>query len=137
LGVASLLEGNVLSDGGAMRIGVELVDGGNGFSRWSKRFEVSVSNIIKVQEEVQLVGFGAFSFPILLVAVAWKWLRSEPIDSQGVKVFGSVVLLLAVCTAFGLGPEWRPFAGTIAAGGWRAFYWRTCCCRPRIRQARR
>jgi TolB-like protein len=52
LGVASLLEGNVLSDGGAMRIGVELVDGGNGFSRWSKRFEVSVSNIIKVQEDI-------------------------------------------------------------------------------------
>ena len=36
LGVASLLEGNVLSDGGVVRIGVELIDGGNGFSRWSR-----------------------------------------------------------------------------------------------------
>ena len=36
LGVASLLDGNVISEGGTVRIGIELIDGNNGFSRWSK-----------------------------------------------------------------------------------------------------
>jgi TolB-like protein/tetratricopeptide (TPR) repeat protein len=52
LGVASLLDGNVLTDGGIVRIGVELIDGNNGFSRWSRRFELPMGNIIDVQAEI-------------------------------------------------------------------------------------
>jgi TolB-like protein len=52
LGVASLLDGNVLSEGGTVRIGIELIDGDNGFSRWSKRFELPMGNIIDLQEEI-------------------------------------------------------------------------------------
>jgi TolB-like protein len=52
LGVASLLDGNVLSEGGTVRIGVELIDGRNGFSRWSKRFELPMGNIIDAQEQI-------------------------------------------------------------------------------------
>ena len=52
LGVASLLDGNVLSEGGTVRIGIELIDGNNGFSRWSKRFELPMGNIIDLQEEI-------------------------------------------------------------------------------------
>ncbi|WP_081774289.1 TIR domain-containing protein [Sphingomonas sp. URHD0057] len=52
LGVANLLDGNVLSEGGIVRIGIELIDGDNGFSRWSKRFELPMGNIIEVQEEI-------------------------------------------------------------------------------------
>jgi S-DNA-T family DNA segregation ATPase FtsK/SpoIIIE len=65
----------------------------------------------------QFLGFGAFLFPLLLLVLAWKWLRSEAIEAQVVKVMGSAVLLVAVCTAFSLGPEWRPFGGVIVAGG--------------------
>lgn len=66
---------------------------------------------------LQLLGLASFSMPILLLALAWKWLRSEPIDSQLVKVAGSVMLVLGVCTAISLGPNWRPFSGTVAPGG--------------------
>lgn len=52
LGVANLLDGNVLSEGGTVRIGIELIDGNNGFSRWSKRFELPMGNIIEVQEQI-------------------------------------------------------------------------------------
>jgi S-DNA-T family DNA segregation ATPase FtsK/SpoIIIE len=66
---------------------------------------------------LQSLGLGSFGFPFLLLALAWKWLRSEPIDAQIIKVIGSVVFVLALCTGFALGPEWRPFSGTITAGG--------------------
>jgi TolB-like protein/tetratricopeptide (TPR) repeat protein len=52
LGVASLLDGNVLSEGGTVRIGIELIDGDSGFSRWSKRFELPMGNIIDVQDDI-------------------------------------------------------------------------------------
>ena len=66
---------------------------------------------------LQLLGLASLSMPILLLALAWKWLRSEPIDSQLVKVAGSVMLVLGICTALSLGPNWRPFSGTVAPGG--------------------
>ena len=66
---------------------------------------------------LQLLGLASFSMPVLLLALSWKWLRSEPIDSQLVKVAGSLMLVLGVCTALSLGPNWRPFAGTVAPGG--------------------
>ncbi|HYI96728.1 MAG TPA: DNA translocase FtsK 4TM domain-containing protein [Bryobacteraceae bacterium] len=66
---------------------------------------------------LQLGGLGAFTLPVLLFALAWKWLRSEPIGAQMVKLIGSTALALGACTAFSLGPEWRPFGGAIAAGG--------------------
>lgn len=66
---------------------------------------------------LQLLGLASFAVPILLLALAWKWLRSERIDSQLVKVAGSVMLVLGVCTALSLGPNWRPFSGTVTPGG--------------------
>jgi TolB-like protein/tetratricopeptide (TPR) repeat protein len=50
LGVASLVDGNVLAAGGTIRIGIELVDGKSGFSRWSNKFELPMGNILDVQE---------------------------------------------------------------------------------------
>jgi TolB-like protein/tetratricopeptide (TPR) repeat protein len=52
LGVASLVDGNVLSANGMVRIGVELIDGKTGFSRWSDRFELPMGNIMELQEEI-------------------------------------------------------------------------------------
>jgi S-DNA-T family DNA segregation ATPase FtsK/SpoIIIE len=66
---------------------------------------------------LQLAGLGAFMMPVLLFALGWKWLRSEPIEAQWVKLIGSTALVLGACTAFSLGPEWRPFGGAVSAGG--------------------
>jgi DNA segregation ATPase FtsK/SpoIIIE-like protein len=38
----------------------------------------------------QLLGLSAFSLPVLLWLLAWKWIRSADIQAAGVKVFGSV-----------------------------------------------
>ncbi len=66
---------------------------------------------------LQMLGLGAFGFPFLLFMLAWKWLRSEPVESQGVKIFGGMLFVLSLCTAFALGPGWRPFGGAVTAGG--------------------
>lgn len=66
---------------------------------------------------LQVAGLGAFTIPALLLVLAWRWFSSRPIEAQFFKTFGAISLVLAVCTAFSLGPEWRPFGGTIAAGG--------------------
>ena len=66
---------------------------------------------------LQFLGLASFAMPVLLLALAWKWLRSEPIGSQLVKVAGALMLVLGVCTALSLGPNLRPFSGTVAPGG--------------------
>jgi S-DNA-T family DNA segregation ATPase FtsK/SpoIIIE len=66
---------------------------------------------------LQFAGLGAFTIPALLVLMAWKWLRSEPIEAQFIKSVGSGMLVVGVCTALSLAPTWRPFGGTILAGG--------------------
>src|SRR5436190_21548473 len=35
---------------------------------------------------LQIAGLGAFTLPILLFGLAWKWLRSEVIDAQVIKL---------------------------------------------------
>src|SRR5688572_15787136 len=66
---------------------------------------------------LQLAGLGAFTVPVLLFALAWKWLRSDPIEAQLVRLIGASALVLGACTAFSLGPQWRPFGGDVSAGG--------------------
>jgi S-DNA-T family DNA segregation ATPase FtsK/SpoIIIE len=66
---------------------------------------------------LQFGGLGSFTLPFLLVALAWKWFRSDPIEAQFFKVSGAIALVLGVCTAFSLGPQWHPFGGRIAIGG--------------------
>jgi DNA segregation ATPase FtsK/SpoIIIE, S-DNA-T family len=66
---------------------------------------------------LQLAGLGAFTVPVLLFALAWKWLRSEAIAAQVIKLIGASAFVLGVCTAFSLGPQWHPFAGAVSAGG--------------------
>ena len=52
LGVANLLTGNVRVEGGQVRIAIELVDGGNGFSTWSNTFDRPLANLLQLQEEI-------------------------------------------------------------------------------------
>jgi S-DNA-T family DNA segregation ATPase FtsK/SpoIIIE len=65
----------------------------------------------------QLLGLSAFSMPVLLWMMAWKWIRSEAIPAATVKVIGAVVLFLSISTALSIRPFWRPWNGAFSAGG--------------------
>jgi DNA segregation ATPase FtsK/SpoIIIE, S-DNA-T family len=65
----------------------------------------------------QLLGLSAFSVPILLWLVAWKWIRSAPIEAAVVKVLGALVLFLSLSTALSIHPFLRPWNGAFSAGG--------------------
>jgi S-DNA-T family DNA segregation ATPase FtsK/SpoIIIE len=65
----------------------------------------------------QLLGLSAFSLPMLLWAMAWRWIRSEDIPAATAKVIGSAVLFLSVSTALSIRPFWRPWNGAFSAGG--------------------
>jgi DNA segregation ATPase FtsK/SpoIIIE, S-DNA-T family len=65
----------------------------------------------------QLLGLSAFSLPVMLWLLAWKWIRSRDIQAAAVKVFGAVVLFLSISTALSIRPFWRPWNGAFSAGG--------------------
>jgi DNA segregation ATPase FtsK/SpoIIIE, S-DNA-T family len=66
---------------------------------------------------LQIFGLAAWAFPISIICLGWKWVRSETIAAPAIKVFGFVLLSLATCSAFGLLPDWRPIARVIPASG--------------------
>jgi S-DNA-T family DNA segregation ATPase FtsK/SpoIIIE len=66
---------------------------------------------------LQLFGLSAFVFPAVLVLLAWKWVRSENIESPLIKVLGWVLFLASMSGLLGLIPEVRFFSGAIPAGG--------------------
>ncbi|HMD48420.1 MAG TPA: DNA translocase FtsK 4TM domain-containing protein, partial [Bryobacteraceae bacterium] len=65
----------------------------------------------------QLLGLSAFSLPVLLWMLAWKWIRSDAIPAATMKMIGSVVLFLSISTALSIRPFWRPWSGAFSAGG--------------------
>jgi len=65
----------------------------------------------------QLLGLSAFSLPVLLWMLAWKWIRSAPIQAATVKVLGAVLLFLSISTALSIRPIWQPWGGAFSAGG--------------------
>jgi S-DNA-T family DNA segregation ATPase FtsK/SpoIIIE len=66
---------------------------------------------------LQLLGFAAYAIPVLMVLLGWKWLRSASIEAPWIKLFGAALLMASTCTAFSLGPAWRPIGGVLPAGG--------------------
>ena len=52
LGVKYVLEGNVRKAGNQVRVGVELVDAGDGTERWAQRFDRPLADIFAVQDEI-------------------------------------------------------------------------------------
>jgi DNA segregation ATPase FtsK/SpoIIIE, S-DNA-T family len=65
----------------------------------------------------QLLGLSAFSLPVLLWMLAWRWIRSDYIQAATVKVIGAMVLFLSISTALSIRPFWRPWNGAFSAGG--------------------
>ena len=66
---------------------------------------------------LQMLGLAALSLPVLLWLLAWKWVRSTPIEAPSVKISGALLLLLSTCTALSIGRPWRPLGGAFSAGG--------------------
>ena len=66
---------------------------------------------------LQLFGLGAFGLPLLLWMAAWKWVRSEPIETPVAKILGAALLFASIGVGFALGPDLRPWGGAFAAGG--------------------
>jgi S-DNA-T family DNA segregation ATPase FtsK/SpoIIIE len=66
---------------------------------------------------LQLFGLAAYSIPVFMVALAWKWLRSAPLEAPVVKVIGAAGLVMSFGTAVGLAPAWYPIGGTLPASG--------------------
>jgi len=64
----------------------------------------------------QAFGAAAFLFPLLTFVLAWKWIRSHPIDSGLAKSFGAGLLALSLGAALSFLP-WRLFGGNIRIGG--------------------
>jgi DNA segregation ATPase FtsK/SpoIIIE, S-DNA-T family len=65
---------------------------------------------------LQTFGVAAMLFPLLAFLLSWKWIRSEALQAGGVKVFGSVLLTLSICTTCSFAP-FHIFAGTVPIGG--------------------
>jgi S-DNA-T family DNA segregation ATPase FtsK/SpoIIIE len=64
----------------------------------------------------QTFGAAAFLFPLLTFLLSWKWIRSEELEAGGVKMFGAILLTLALSAAFSFVPL-RLFDGAIRIGG--------------------
>jgi TolB-like protein len=52
LGVAYLLDGNVQTAGGRLRVAAELINGETGFTEWSSQFDRPTTDIFSVQDEI-------------------------------------------------------------------------------------
>ncbi len=66
---------------------------------------------------LQAFGLAAFSFPVLLLLLAWKWVRSSPLEAPAARVAGAALFTLSLAALVSLVPDWRVFGGAIPAGG--------------------
>lgn len=66
---------------------------------------------------LQLFGLSAFILPVLLILLAWKWVRSETIEGPGVKLFGAALFIGSTSVLVSLIPGWRLYSGAVPAGG--------------------
>jgi S-DNA-T family DNA segregation ATPase FtsK/SpoIIIE len=66
---------------------------------------------------LQAGGLAAYTLPVMILLLGWKWVRSAEIAAPWAKVVGSTLWMVATCTGLGLLPDWRPIAGTLPAGG--------------------
>ncbi len=65
----------------------------------------------------QTFGVLSFGIPVMLIWLAWNWVRGRAVETPLVRIAGSVLLLLSACASFALGPKWSLFGGTVQPGG--------------------
>ena len=64
----------------------------------------------------QAFGAAAFLFPLLLFLLSWRWIRCEELEAGAIKIAGSMLLTLSLCTVFSFLPV-RLFGGAVRIGG--------------------
>ena len=65
----------------------------------------------------QLLGLAAFGIPVLLWLLAWRWVHSSEVAAPGIKVCGSLLFLLSICSMLSISPFWHPWNGAFSCGG--------------------
>lgn len=79
---------------------------------WTGRFGSTLADFI-----YSALGLAALSLPILVVAAGIQRLRHRPVGAPAVRVIGALLLVAGICTLLSLFPLWRPFEGSVPAGG--------------------
>ena len=72
----------------------------------------SISDVL-----LQGFGLGAYVLPLLILLLAWRWLRGSAIAAPWARVAGGLAWIASTCTALGLFKDWHPIAGALPAGG--------------------
>ena len=66
---------------------------------------------------LQTLGLGSFLVPVFLLVLAWKWIQSNDVEDQWIRLGGGVLFFLATLATLGFWSDWRLFDGTIPLGG--------------------
>ncbi|MBZ5674381.1 MAG: DNA translocase FtsK [Acidobacteriia bacterium] len=66
---------------------------------------------------LQGFGLGAYVLPLLVLMLAWRWLRGSAIAAPWARLAGGLAWIGSTCTALGLFKDWHPIAGALPAGG--------------------
>ncbi len=66
---------------------------------------------------LQGFGLGAYVLPVLVLILAWRWLRGSAIAAPWARLAGGLAWVASTCTALGLFKDWHPIAGAIPGGG--------------------
>lgn len=66
---------------------------------------------------LQVFGLAAFALPVMSVALAWKWLRSRPVEAPFIKITGTLSLVVFCSAGLAMIPNFRVFERTVAPGG--------------------
>jgi S-DNA-T family DNA segregation ATPase FtsK/SpoIIIE len=65
---------------------------------------------------LQSLGAAAFVLPLLTFVLAWRWIRSEPLEAGLAKIAGAILLTASLCTGLAFAPV-RIMGGTVRIGG--------------------
>ncbi len=65
---------------------------------------------------LQGLGAAAFVLPLLTFVLAWRWIRSEPLETEWAKIIGAILLTLSLGTGLAFLPV-HIMGGTVRIGG--------------------
>jgi len=81
-------------------------------TNWTGRFGATLADLI-----YSSLGLASLVVPILVLATGIQRMRHKAIEVPVIRVTGAILLVGGICTILSLLPVWRPFDGTVPAGG--------------------
>ncbi len=81
-------------------------------TNWTGRFGATLADLI-----YNALGLASLLIPTLIVATGIQRMRHRPIGVPAIRFTGAILLVAGICTILSLAPVWRPFDGTVPAGG--------------------